>query len=164
MAPVMTDMQTHGAGSQRIAVIGDQRPPRDAPAPREPARRTPMQQPGWTTRRLTIGGALGATAVLAGGLMFTWKFGASGANASPFLAVGFGMFAIGMVVFCACLIALIGTGIIALSERRGWARTALFVFAPLALVWALWSLGAVGYAIPAVLSLVLIGGLLVALK
>jgi hypothetical protein len=31
-------------------------------------------------------------------------------------------------------------------------------------VWALWALGAVGYAVPAVLSLVLIGGLVVALK
>ena len=26
MAPVMTDMPTHGAGSHRIVVLGDQRP------------------------------------------------------------------------------------------------------------------------------------------
>lgn len=96
--------------------------------------------------------------------MFTTKFGAKGGAASPFLAIGFGLFAIGMLVFCSCLIALIGTGLIALSERRGWTPAALVVLVPLALVWALWMVGAVGYAIPAVLSLVLIGGLMVALK
>jgi len=35
---------------------------------------------------------------------------------------------------------------------------------PLALAWAIYAAGAVGYAVPAVLSLVLIGGLVVALK
>ena len=69
-----------------------------------------------------------------------------------------------MVVFCACLIALVGTGISVVVERRGWAPAALAVVAPLALVWLLYLAGAVGYAIPAVISLVLIGGLIVALK
>ncbi|MGH2943132.1 MAG: hypothetical protein ACRDLN_10235 [Solirubrobacteraceae bacterium] len=123
-----------------------------------------MHQSGWTTRRLTIGGALGAAATVAGGGVFLSKFGVLGANDSPLLAIGFGLFVIGMVVFCACLIALLGIGIGTLAERRGWPPAAAAVLAPLALVWALWGAGAVGYAIPAVASLVLIGGLVVALK
>jgi hypothetical protein len=123
-----------------------------------------MQQSGWTTRRLTVAGALGGAATIAGGVVFLSRFGVFGANDSPLLAIGFGLFVIGMVVFCAALIALIGTGISVLAERRGWSPVAVAVFAPLSLVWALWALGAVGYAVPAVLSLVLIGGLVVALK
>jgi hypothetical protein len=175
-------MPSNGAGSQRIIVIGETRdgappaPPVAAAAPRPtraareahvrregPATKR-MAQSGWTTRRLTIGGALGGAAVVLGGVLFTSKFGTSGTAASPFLAVGFGLFAIGMVVFCACLIALVGTGISAVVEQRGWAPAALGVIAPLALVWLLYLAGAVGYAIPAVISLVLIGGLIVALK
>ena len=123
-----------------------------------------MHEHGWTTRRLTIAGALGAAATIAGGVMFLSKFGVFGANDSPFLAMGFGLFVIGMVVFCACLIALLGTGICVVAERRGWGPAAGVVLAPLALAWALYGLGAFGYAVPAVLSLVLIGGLVVALK
>jgi len=123
-----------------------------------------MQQHGWTTRRLTVAGGLGAAATILGGVVFLSRFGVFGANDSPFLAMGFGLFVIGMVVFCASLIALLGMGISVLAERRGWSPAAVAVFAPLSLVWALWALGAVGYAVPAVLSLVLIGGLVVALK
>jgi hypothetical protein len=178
-------MPANGAGSQRIIVIGESRdhvppaPPAPRPAPAAPrptraarevrvrreGRATKrMAQSGWTTRRLTIGGALGGAAVVLGGVLFTSKFGTSGTAASPFLAVGFGLFAIGMVVFCACLIALVGTGISAVVEQRGWAPAALGVMLPLALVWLLHLAGAVGYAIAAVISLVLIGGLIVALK
>ncbi len=172
-------MPSNGAGSQRIIVIGESRTPAEHPAPAAPRpthvarelhvrREGPatkrMAQSGWTTRRLTIGGALGGAAVVLGGVLFTSRFGTSGTAASPFLAVGFGLFAIGMVVFCACLIALVGTGIGVVVERQGWAPAALAVAAPLALVWLLYLAGAVGYAIPAVISLVLIGGLIVALK
>jgi len=175
-------MPSNGAGSQRIIVIGDSRdriPPaaqpaavaprpthvaRDLSARREGPATKRMAQSGWTTRRLTIGGGLGGAAVVLGGVLFTSKFGTSGTAASPFLAVGFGLFAIGMVVFCACLIALVGTAISAVVEQRGWAPAALAVAAPLALVWLLYLAGAVGYAIPAVISLVVIGGLIVALK
>lgn len=123
-----------------------------------------MQQRGWTTRRLTIAGALGAAATLLGGLMFLSRFGAFGAGDSPLLAMGFGLFVIGMVVFCAALVALLGTGIDAIAERSGWAPAAGVVLGPLVVVWALYALGAVTYAVPAVLSLVLIGALVVALK
>lgn len=175
-------MPTNGAGSQRIIVIGEPRDPvspapraapapprvtraaRDLPARREGPATTRMAQSGWTTRRLAIGGALGAAALVLGAVLFTSKFGTTGTAASPFLAVGFGLFAIGMVVFCACLIALVGTAISVVVEQRGWAPAALGVLAPLALVWLLYLAGAVGYAIPAVISLVLIGGLIVALK
>jgi len=113
---------------------------------------------------LTIAGALGAAALLLGGVLFVSKFGVRGANDSPLLAMGFGLFVIGMVVFCAALIALLGTGISIVAERRGWPAGAGIVLAPLGLVWALHLLGALGYAVAAVLSLVLIGGLVVALK
>lgn len=123
-----------------------------------------MHQTGWTTRRLTIAGGLGAAATLLGGVTFVSRFGVAGAAESPLLAMGFGLFAIGMVVFCAALIALLGIAIGTLAGRSGWAAAAGIVFAPLALTWSLHTLGAIGYAVPAVLSLVLIGGLVVALK
>jgi hypothetical protein len=123
-----------------------------------------MQQAGWTTRRLTIAGALGAAASLLGGLMFLSRFGVLGATDSPVLAMGFGLFVIGMIVFCAALIALLGTGIGVIAARSGWPSAAGIVFGPLALAWLVYGLGAVGYAIPAVLSLVLIGGFVAAQK
>ncbi|MDP2711760.1 MAG: hypothetical protein Q8O56_11130 [Solirubrobacteraceae bacterium] len=125
---------------------------------------SPPQQNGWTIRRLTGAAVLGAAAATAGGVVFLSRFGVFGASDSPFLAVGFGLFVIGMVVFCAALIALLGTGIGAVAEQRGWAPAAIAVFAPLALCWLLYLAGLVGYAIPAVVSLVLIGGLIAALK
>jgi hypothetical protein len=123
-----------------------------------------MRQSGWTARRLTTFGAAGALATFLGGIMFLSKFGVFGANDSPLLAMGFGLFVIGMVIFCACLIALLGMGIGVVAERRGWGPAAGAVLGPLALAWAIYGLGAIGYAVPAVLSLVLIGGLVVALK
>ncbi len=124
-----------------------------------------MQQSGWTTRRLGVAAVLGAAAVIAGGVVFVAKFGGDrGPGDNPFMAFAFGLFVIGMVVFCASLVALIGTGVSAIAETRGWAPAALMAFAPLALVWLLYLAGAVGYAIPAVLSLLLIGGFVVALK
>ena len=123
-----------------------------------------MQQTGWTTRRLTIAGALGAGASLLGGVMFVSKFGVLGGADSPLLAIGFGLFVIGMVVFGAALVALLGMGIAAIAERSGWPSAAAAVAAPQALAWPLYGFGAVGYPVPAVLSLVLIGGLVVALK
>lgn len=167
-------MSSSGAGSQRIVVLGGRpRPPETEPE-RERDVHPPPQPPvsqhsierrsAWTTRRLTVAAGLGGAATIAGGVMFLSKFGGLGSNGSPLMAMGFGLFVIGMVVFCAALIALLGTGICVLAERRGWALAAMAVFAPLALAWALWGLGAVGYAVPAVLSLVLIGGLVISLK
>ena len=163
-------MSPHGAGSQRIVVIGGEGQPRapaprDVHPPREPAaKKKPAMQHGWTTRRLAVAGVLGAAATLLGGLMFLSKFGVFGANDSPLLAMGFGVFVIGMVVFCAALIALLGSGISVIADTSGWVPAAGVVAVPLALAWAIYGVGAVGYAVPAVLSLVLIGGVVVALK
>lgn len=172
-------MPSNGAGSQRIVVIGESRASTDHPAPTVPRPVPPVREPrprregpatkrmaqsGWTTQRLAISGTLGAIAVVLGGVLFTSKFGTSGTAASPFLAVGFGLFAVGMVVFCASLIALVGTGIAAIAAQRGWPPAALSVLGPLALVWLLYLAGLFGYAVPAVISLLLIGGLIVALK
>jgi len=124
-----------------------------------------QQQSGWTPRRLSVAAVLGAAAVIAGGLVFVAKFGGDRAPGdNPFMAFAFGLFVIGMVVFCAAVIALIGTGVSIIAETRGWAPTAAVAFVPLALVWLLYLAGVVGYAIPAVLSLMLIGGFVVALK
>jgi hypothetical protein len=183
-------MPSDGAGSQRIVVIGAaKRPPEDAPgasagrgsdprgdalapptrrpmratAPRGEARAA-MQHSGWTTRRLSVAAVLGAAAVIAGGLVFVSRFGGDrAAGDNPFMAFAFGLFVIGMVVFCAALIALIGTGVSVLAEQRGWGPAAIATFAPLAIVWLVYLVGGVGYAVPAVLSLVLIGGFVVAL-
>ena len=111
-----------------------------------------------------MAGAFGAAATLLGGILFISKFCVLGGNDSPVLAMGFGLFVIGMIVFCAAMIALIGTGLSILAERNGWGIAAAIALGPLALVWALYLLGAVGYAVPAVISLVLIAGLAVALK
>ena len=124
-----------------------------------------MHQSGWTTRRLSVAAVLGAAAGIAGALVFVAKFGGDRAPGdNPFMAFAFGLFVIGMVVFCAAVIALIGTGVSAIAETRGWAPAAVAAFAPLAIVWLVYLAGAVGYAIPAVLSLVIIGGFVVALK
>lgn len=123
-----------------------------------------MNPPGWTTRRLTMAAALGAGASLLGGITFVSKFGVLGGEDSPLLAMGFGLFVIGMVVFCAAVVALLGTGFAILAERTGWTAAAAVALGPLALIWALYLLGAVGYAVPAVISLVLIAGLVAALK
>lgn len=124
-----------------------------------------MHQSGWTTRRLSVAAVLGAAAGIAGALVFVAKFGGDRAPGdNPFMAFAFGLFVIGMVVFCAAVIALIGTGVSAIAATRGWAPAAVAAFAPLAIVWLLYLVGAVGYAIPAVLSLVIIGGFVVALK
>ena len=123
-----------------------------------------MRQSGWTTRRLTVACALGAAGALLGGLVFMSKFGVAGANDSPLLAIGFGLFVIGMVVFCAALIALLGIAIGIVVERRGWAPAAGGVAAPLALAWALHLAGVLGYAVPAVISIVLIGAVVAALR
>jgi hypothetical protein len=174
-----------GAGSRRIVVIGaERRSVADAPAPAaapvpvrsSPVRERPprrevgvrsrsMQQPGWTVQRLTIAAGLGAAAVIAGALVFVAKFGGDrAAGDNPFMAIAFGLFVIGMIVFCASVIALIGTGVGVVAETRGWTPAASAVLAPLGLAWVLYLAGVVGYAIPGVLSLVLIGGLVVALK
>src|SRR6185295_16230601 len=100
-------------------------------------------QHGWTTRRLAIAGALGAAATLLGGLVFVSKFGVLGGADSPLLAMGFGLFVIGMIVFCAALIALLGTGISVIADNNGWALAASVVGVPLALAWAIYGLGAV---------------------
>jgi hypothetical protein len=187
-------MPSDGAGSQRITVVGAAgRPPSDDPpvgagrasdprgdgvaaanrrlmrAPRSrggrPAPRRPAPESAWTTRRLAVAAALGAAAVVAGGLVFVSRFGGDRAPGdNPFMAIAFGLFVIGMLVFCASLIALIGTGVSVLAETRGWGPATMSAFAPLALVWLAYLAGAVNYAIPAVLSLVLIGGYVVALK
>jgi hypothetical protein len=149
----------------QTAPVPTPRPERDVRAPREAfAKKLVMQHTGWTPRRLTIAGALGAAAVLLGGLLFMSKFGVLGGNDSPVMAMGFGAFAIGMIVFCAALVALLGTGIQGLVERNGWPLAASIVLGPLVLAWAIYLVGLVGYAVPAVISLVLLGGLVVALK
>ena len=113
---------------------------------------------------MTFAAALGAAGALLGGLVFMSEFGVLDASDSPLLAMGFGLFVIGMVVFCAALIALLGMAVGSIAERRGWVPAAGVVAAPLALAWALYAVGVLGYAAPAVLSIVLIGAVVAALR
>lgn len=172
-------MADQGAGSGRIVLVGapsnpefeelppsDWRPPvrAERPARVHPLARRPMQTNGWTIRRLTTAAAFGAGALGVGALLFVARFGSGDGAGGPLLAAGFGLFVIGMVVFCAALIALLGSGIGRLATRHGWPRAAALALGPPAFAWGLLGLGIVGFAIPAVLSLILISGFVVALR
>lgn len=156
-----------GRGSSRIVLVGPraERPPpvpvARAAAPPPRARRG---ESGWTPRRLTVGLVLGGAMALAGGLLFVARFGVLGGEDSPLLATGFGLFAVGMLVFCGCLVGLVGHGVAALVERLGWGPAAAALAAPAAVPWALWAVGAAPYAVPAALSLLVIGGVVAALR
>lgn len=130
----------------------------------QPLARRPMQPNGWTTRRLTTAAVFGAGALGVGALLFVARFGSGDGSGGPLLAAGFGLFVVGMVVFCAALIALLGTAIARLATLRGWPRAAALALGPPAFAWGLLGLGVVGFAIPAVLSLILISAFVVALR
>ena len=125
-AGVLTRMPPNGAGSQRIVVLGEPRAARDVPPSRRAA--AARSRSGAAADRLDTATAddrrrarrdRGARSAASSS---SSKFGVMGANDSPFLAVGFGLFVIGMVVFCAGLIALVGTGV---SAARRAARLAV---------------------------------------
>ncbi|HUR84346.1 MAG TPA: hypothetical protein VMY78_03305 [Solirubrobacteraceae bacterium] len=165
-------MGTEGQGSARIVLVG--RTPsegRSEPSPRRPARREPRRRatPGaiashWTVRRLINGASLGGVATVAGGLVFQKNFQLFGDNNRFLLAMGFGLFVIGMVVFTLCLIGLASRGVRSLAATRGWGVAVLAAIAPALAFSMLAVAGVLAWAFPALFALIAAGGFALALK
>lgn len=183
-------MAANGHGTSRIVLVPrsrEARPPEltlpraaDPLVPRSrearppeltlPRAADPRQTPaaaartGWTLQRLMIGASLGGTAVLVGGILFKQNFTLLTGSRGPILAIAFGLFVIGLIVFFGCLIGLAAAGIRTLADRHGWLPTSLGLLAPGAFVYALWGAGAYGFMYPALLTLLLAGGFVIAVS
>jgi hypothetical protein len=165
-------MAIEGQGSARIILVGrnaDARPPAD-PAPQpvtdEPhavATRTPAAN-GWTVRRLVNGASLGGAATVAGGLIFQKNFQLFGDSNRPLLAIGFGLFVVGMIVLTLCLIGLAAAAIRGLVAGQGLAAAILLVLAPAVPLVLLNAIGLLSFAFPALFVIIVAGGFTMALR
>jgi hypothetical protein len=115
-------------------------------------------------RRLINGASLGGIATVAGGLVFQKNFQLFGDNNAQLLAMGFGLFVVGMIVFTLCLIGLSAAAVRALVASRGWGSAALAALAASSPLLLLGVAGIVSFAFPALLVLILTGGFVLALK
>ncbi|MEY2553995.1 MAG: hypothetical protein QOC57_1855 [Ilumatobacteraceae bacterium] len=164
-------MTNDGQGSARIVLVDrtpDQRPPVQPvlhPVNEQPRTRARTAvTSGWTVRRLINGAALGGVATIAGGLVFQKNFQLFGDNNRQPLAMGFGLFVVGMVVLTLCLIGLAAAAVRALVASQGWAATVLLLFAPAIPLVLLNMLGVIGYAFPSLFVIIIAGGFALALK
>lgn len=119
---------------------------------------------GWTVQRLINAASLGGVAVLVGGLIFQRNFRVLGGDHRALLAMGFGLFAIGMVVLTLGLIGLAAAGVSALIAGQGMAAAVLLAFAPLIPLILLNALGVLSFAFPAFFVIVVAGGFALALR
>jgi hypothetical protein len=119
---------------------------------------------GWTVRRLINGASLGGIGTVAGGLVFQRNFQLFGDNNAQLLAMGFGLFVVGMVVFTLCLIGLSAAAVRALVASGGWGVAALAALAPAIPLFLLWAVGLLSYAFPAMFVIIVAGGFALALK
>jgi hypothetical protein len=170
-------MASEGQGSARIILVPrerDVRPPAD-PAPPLIAGSVPERAPrertrvaavasGWTVRRLINGAALAGLATIAGGLVFQKNFQLFGDSNRQLLAMGFGLFVVGMVVLTLCLIGLAAAGVRALVANQGWPAAVLLAFAPAVPLVLLNMIGVLSYAFPAFFVIIVAGGFALALK
>jgi hypothetical protein len=157
-------MATDGQGSARIVLVG--RRPQGRPAgdgPPVPARHGARSN-GWTVRRLINGASLGGIATVAGGLVFQQNFRLLGDNNPLLLAMGFGLFVVGMIVFTLCLIGLSAAAVRSLVASRGWAAAVLAGLAAPSPLLLLGAAGVVSFAFPALFVLMVTGGFVLALK
>ena len=157
-------MATEGRGSARIVLVGrrpENRPAGGAP-PARPRRDAPSS--GWTVRRLMNGASLGGIATVAGGLVFQQNFRLLGDNNPLLLAMGFGLFVVGMIVFTLCLIGLSAAAVRSLVASRGWAAAVLAGLAASSPLLLLGAVGVVSLAFPALFVLMVTGGFVLALK
>lgn len=163
-------MAPDGQGSSRIVLVGRSA---DARPPSPPAGgRAGGQQPrapgavagGWTVRRLINGASLGGVATVAGGLVFQKNFRLFGDHNRVLLAMGFGLFLVGMIVLSLCLIGLAAAGVRALVAGQGWAAAVLLMFAPTVPLVLLNMIGVISYALPALFVIIVAGGFALALK
>jgi hypothetical protein len=160
---------------QRPVSAPRQRPATDAPArPATGAQQRPAataresreagEPSAWTVRRLVNGASLGGIATVAGGVVFQRNFEFLGNNNAPVLAMGFGLFVVGMIVFTLCLIGLAAAAARALLAGPGRGAVALAALAPTAVLAALFAAGVVSLAFPALFAIVVVGGLTIALR
>ena len=151
---------TEGHDSARIVLVG-RRPGAGGP-PQVGDRERPRS--GWTVRRLINGASLGGIATVAGGLVFQRNFQLFGDNNPLLLAMGFGLFVVGMIVFTLCLIGLAAAAVRSLVATRGWGAAALAGLAASAPLLLLGFVGVVSFAFPALFVLMVTGGFVLALK
>jgi hypothetical protein len=115
-------------------------------------------------RRLINGASLGGIGTVAGGLVFQRNFQLFGDNNAQLLAMGFGLFVVGMIVFTLCLIGLSAAAVRALVASGGWGAATLAALAPAIPLFLLWGVGLLSYAFPALFVIIVAGGFALALK
>jgi hypothetical protein len=165
-------MAANGHGTSRIILVQRPRQARPpvltAPPDEDIQRPQPIgaatARTGWTTRRLMVGASLGGIATLIGGILFKENFTLLTGSRGPILAVAFGLFVIGLIVFFGCLIGLVAVAVHTLATRHGWLATSLGLLTPGCLVFALWGAGAYGFMYPGLFTLLVAGGVVIALS
>lgn len=119
---------------------------------------------GWTVRRLVNGAALAFLATIAGGLVFQKNFQLFGDSNRQLLAMGFGLFVVGMVVLTLCLIGLAAAAIATLIAGQGMPAALILTLAPAVPLVLLNQIGVISYAFPAMFVIIVAGGFTLALR
>jgi hypothetical protein len=163
-------MAAKGHGTSRIVLVQrprEARPPELTVTP-APAEHVPPPaagaRSGWTLNRLMVGASLGGIATVIGGILFHHNFTLLTGSRGPLLAIAFGLFIVGLIVFFGCLIGLAAAAIQTLAGRRGWRFTSLVLFVPAALVYGLWGAGLYGVMWPALFTTLTAAGIVIALS
>ena len=174
-------MANDGPGSARIILVPRPRPeasraPAEPPAaraepvaPPQPVMSEPPPEParglgGWTVGRLVNGAALALLATVAGGLVFQKNFQLFGDNNRQLLAMGFGLFVVGMVVLTLCLIGLAAAAARSLIASQGLVAALLLALAPIVPLVLLKTIGLIPFAFPALFAIIVAGGFTLALR
>jgi hypothetical protein len=167
------------ANDGRIILVGRSgadvaRPPAEPPRPPvmappaapSPTRPSPPagRESGWTVGRLVNGAALAFVATLAGGLIFQKNFQLFGDNNRQLLAMGFGLFLVGMIVLTLCLIGLAARAARSMIANLGLAAALVLALAPLVPLVLLKAIGLLPFAFPALFAIIVAGGFTLALK
>jgi hypothetical protein len=161
-------MAPNGHGTARIILVQrprQARPPVVTATPDVDTQRPPTAvalRTAWTVRRLMIGASLGGVATLVGGILFKENFTLLTGSRGPILAIAFGLFVIGLIVFLGCLIGLATVAIHTFATRYGWLATSLGLLVPGCMVYVLWGAGAYGFMYPALFTLLVGGGVVLA--
>ena len=133
-----------------------------------PARAEDVSRPaaaaraGWTVHRLMAAASLGGIATVIGGILFQHNFTLLTGSRGPLLAIAFGLFIIGLLVFFGCLIGLAAAAIQTLAHRRGWRVTSLALLVPAVLVYGLCAAGLYGVMWPALFTTLTAAGVVIA--
>jgi|GEM_PF-2118572 len=125
---------------------------------------SPTGDSNWTVRRLANGAIFSGVATVAGGLVFHQNFQLFGDNNRQLLAMGFGLFVVGMVILTLCLIGLAAAAVRSIVAGQGWPAAVILLLAPLVPLVALNMLGLISYAIPSLFIIIVAGGFTLAFK